>query len=183
MAIRGDSFGDADEVAAYCRWLLGGAPAFDTSTKPTLAQVESMMDNVSGQINIAIRACGFTPSDVYANSTAKLAIDGWVNAAIAERVELTYPGTGFNDGQNTRTAGFRNLYKQANEFIEDICKGLKHSGIAVNKASSNGLAFTALNKRSERSDPTDTSREQPMFRRRLFDNPEYTSVDDPDDNT
>ena len=86
-------------------------------------------------------------------------------------VELTQRGAGFSDQQGTRTAAFSNLYKSAEDFIDANKLGLQRLGIAQNNPLSAGLSFTAIGNQSDRSDPQDTSLEQPFFRRAQFDFP------------
>jgi hypothetical protein len=50
-------------------------------------------------------------------------------------------------------------------------QGFKALGETVGDASWEGLAFTGLEKHSERDDPDNDTYEQPKFRRGLFDNP------------
>lgn len=169
MSIRGDSYGSADKVAAYCRFLLQGAVTFTEATNPTKSNIEEIIDLVSADLNNALWGAGFNPSAIRANSTAKLACDDWVVLVTAERVELTQPGMGFNDSDRTRTGRFH--APQVDEFIRRKAIGFKNAGLTVAKPSSSGLAYTGLSKHSERSDPDDSTREQPLFRRKQWDSP------------
>lgn len=169
MAIRSDSFGSVAEVTAYTRHLLDGESGYSVTTRPTLTEVEKFIDRASALVNACISAAGFTPATVYANSTAKLALDDWVVTKAARMVELTQRGTGYSEAEGSRLAGFDGMMKDACAYVQGLTAGWKELGITVNQPSSEGLTFTALDKHSQRSDPDDTSREQPRIRRRQFD--------------
>lgn len=168
-------------MAAYSQYLLQGRPTFDSDTTPNLTQVEAMINRVSGALNIALRSVGFDPTDIYANSTAKLLCDDFVVSNVAVRIELTQPGMGFNDSDRTRTGGFSSLHKKAVEFAKENALGFKYAGITVQRATSNGLAFTGLTTQSQRTDQNDSSLEQPLFTRHQFDNPGLTTFNNEED--
>lgn len=179
MAIRADSFASVDEVSAYCQYLLGGDQSFTPNTNPSRAQVEKMIDRASGELNMGLLSCGVTPSAVYANSTAKLMCDDYIARRVAGNVELTQPGVGFNDSENTRLGMF--LKESPIDFAKKYCEAFKQAGITIGKASSEGLSFTGLKRHSQRSDPDNTSYEQPLFRRRQFDDPTSAANDTEED--
>ena len=166
MAIRADSYSSIAGIVAVTRHLLDGQTTFNSTTLPTLTEVESFVDEASGHLNTALAGAGFTTP--VTNSTAKLALSSWVRWRAREYTELTQQRGGFSGEQSGMMSG---LYKEANEFVEAGAAGWKQIGAAVSRKSSDGLAFTALDTHTERSDPDDGDREQPMFRRRQFDAP------------
>lgn len=169
MAIRADSYSSTAEVKAFTRHLLDGQTSFNSTTRPTSTELEKFIDRASGVLNLAIAAAGFAPSVVIANSTAKLACDDWTTARSAEYVEITQRGMGYGDGEGSRTAYFRNLHKSANEFVAMNSLGFVRLGVNQATKLSSGLAFTGMDAQSVRSDPTDTSLEQPFASRKQFD--------------
>jgi hypothetical protein len=169
MAIRGDSYSSTSEVKAFTRHLLNGQTAFNSTTRPTSTELEKFIDRASGVLNLALAAGGFTPSVVYVNSTTKLACDDWTTARAAEYAELTHRGVGYSDAEGSRTAGFRNLHKSANEFVAANSLGFVRLGVTQAYKMSDGLAFTGLDAQSERVDPDNSSLEQPKFTRGQFD--------------
>lgn len=171
MAIRADSYSSVAEVTAYTRHLLDGQISFDSTTRPTLTEVEKFIDRVSGVLNLSIAKNGFEASSVLANSTAKLVCDDWVTQQAVRYVELTQRGTGYNADEGSRTAAF-NVQKDAFAFIADCRAGFIQLGITQSQAMSEGLMFTGLDAQADRSDPDDTSLEQPLFRRGQWDNEE-----------
>ena len=169
MAIRSDSFSSVDEVRGYTRHLLDGHATFDATSRPTLTEVEKFIDRASALLNIALANNGFTPSTVYNNAVAKLACDDWVTMKAVKYTELTQRGTGWNADEGSRTAAF-SLPENADEFVKSMFTGLIYIGITPAYAMSDGLAYTGLDAQDERDDPDDTTREQPLFSRRNFDN-------------
>ena len=168
MTIRGDSFSSAAEITAYTRHLLDGQSAFNSTTRPTVTELEKFIDRASGLLNVAIASEGFSPASVYANSTAKLACDDWVTMRGAKYVELTQRGTGYSDAEGSRIAAF-DMNKDAREFIHELALGFVRLGVAEADRMSDGLQFTGLTVQSERDDPDDTSLEQPKFSRSQWD--------------
>ena len=169
MAIRGDSFSSTSEVKAFTRHLLDGQSAFNSTTRPTSTELEKFIDRASGVLNVAIAKEGFTPSNVYGNSTAKLSCDDWVTMKASKYVELTQRGTGYSVQDGSRIAAF-DLNEEAAEFAKSSALGFVRLGISQGKKLSDGLSFTGLTVQGERSDPDDTSLEQPFATRRQFDN-------------
>lgn len=169
MAIRGDSFSSVAEVVAFTRHLLDGQSTYNSTTRPTVTEVEKIVDRASGVLNSALANVGFSPLAVYANSTAKLACDDWVAQESAKQVELAQRGTGYGGNEGSRVAAFNLKRVNASDFIDSQKLGFVRLGIAQNYKMSDGLAFTGLDAQSVRTDPTDTSLEQPKFTRGQWD--------------
>jgi len=180
MALRADSYGTVAEVLAFTRHLLDGETTFNSTTRPTLTEVEKFVDRASGYMNMALEAHGF--SSPLTNTTAMLPVADWVVERSAEQVEMTQRGVGYNDPEGSRVSVFRRLYSDAMEFVEDNMLAFKHLGITQDYQLSDGLAFTALDDQGSRADPEDTSLEQPLFTRRKFgyDDPFGYSDEDED---
>ena len=169
MAIRGDSFSSAAEITAYTRHLLDGETLFNSTTRPTVTELETFIDRASGVLNVAIAGEGFTPSAVYGNSTAKLSCDDWVTQKATKYVELTQRGTGYSAEEGSRTAAF-SMTKDAQEFAEANAIGFIQLSIVQGIKLSDGLAFTGLDAQADRADRTNTALEQPYAERDQFDN-------------
>lgn len=168
MAIRADSYSTVDEVVAFTRHLLDGNLSFNTTTRPTLANVEKFIDRASACVNIALYKEGFLPSGVYANAIAKLVCDDWVTMMATKYVELTQRGTGYNANEGSRTAAF-DLQAEAHDFICVNALGFQRAGVARTHQLSAGLEFTGLDAQDDRADPDDTSKEQPFALRKQWD--------------
>jgi hypothetical protein len=170
MAIRADSYSSTSEVKAFTRHLLNGQSTFNSTTRPTVTELEKFIDRASGVLNLALSVGGYAPSAVRANTTTKLACDDWTTARAAEYTELTQRGSGFNDGEGSRTAAFRNLTKSANEFVAANSLGFVRLGVTQAFKMSDGLAFTGMDAQKIRTDPDNDAIEQPFVNRRQFDN-------------
>lgn len=176
MALRADSYSSTSEVKAFTRHLLDGQTGFNSTTRPTATELERFIDRASGVLNLALAGAGFaTP---VTNSTAKLALADWVTERAAEHVELTQRGVGFSDQEGSRT-WFRNLHKSAADLISANRIGFVRLGVTVSHGLAEGVQFTGQTVREDRADPDDTSLEQPLFRRRQFD--DNTAKRDQDD--
>ncbi len=174
MAIRGDSYSSADEVLSFTRHYLDGQTTFNSTTQPTVTEVEKYIDRASGVLNVALSVEGL--SIPVTNSTAKLQCDDWVTSRSVEYVELGHRGSGFGGEEGQRYLGFRNMQKAAGEFAGMNALGFKRLGVGVTDPVSQGLTFTGLTKRSSRRDPSDTSLAQPQFRRNQFDDPAAANI-------
>lgn len=171
MSIRSDSFSSVTEVTGYTRHLLDGKPGFDAYTRPTLTEIEKFIDRVSAVLNNAISGAGFSPSTIYGNAVAKLACDDWVTIKAAMYVEMTQRGTGYTAEEGSRIGAFLKIYDDAKAFVEAMTPGWQNTSLVPAVSMSEGLAFTAIDAQDQRADPSDTTREQPLFSRRKFDNP------------
>lgn len=176
MTIRADSYSSTDEIKAFTRHLLAGQSGFNSTTRPTLTEMEKFIDRVSGVLNVALSQAGFRPSDFRSNSTAKLMGDDWVTTQAVKYTELTQRGTGYSEGDGSRIAGFSGLYKAAADFINDNRLGIQRLGVSQSYSQSQGLQYTGLESQNIRTDPADESLEQPNFRRNQFDVPGVNSV-------
>ena len=171
MTIRADSYSSSAEVTAFTRHLLRGQLAYNSTTRPSLTELEKFIDRASGVLNVALSQKGFQPSAVIGNSTAKLLCDDFVTTIASKYVEMTQRGAGYGDQQGSRTAVFTNLYKSAEAFVDANKLGIQRLGVTQAYPLSAGLAFTALGDQADRSDIQDSTLEQPFFRRGQFDTP------------
>ena len=168
MTIRTDSYSSTGEVLAFTRHLLDGQAQFNSTTRPTVGEVERFIDRCSGVLNIALRQGGFaTP---ITNSTAALACADWVTTRGAEYVEITQRGTGYSDKEGSRVSAFRNLQKSAVEFVAMNSLGFKLLGVLVLQPLSQGLRFTGQTLQANRADPQDNTLQQPFSEIDQFDN-------------
>ncbi len=172
MTIRADSYSSTAEVKAFTRHLLDGQSAFNSTTRPRVTELEGFINKASAVLNGVIRKAGFLPSAIYANSTSKLACDDFVTNYAVRYVELTQRGTGYSEQDGSRTASF-NVMKGAKEFVES--QGWVNMGLTQTVKKSSGLQFTGMTKQSQRTDRTDTTKEQPFAERHQFNNPELST--------
>ncbi len=171
MSLRGDSYSSAEDVAVWTRHLIEGETTFNTTTAPTLTEVEDLIDEVSSILNIAFRNGGFAPSAIKLNSTATQSADFWTRTWATSMVELTAPFQGLGGEDGDRSSLMRDIEGDAEAFVKNHALGFKREGVTVSDPESQGIAFTGETKQSDRVDKDNTSLEKPLFKRHQFDNP------------
>ena len=82
-------------------------------------------------------------------------------------IEFTQRTAGFSDLPNGKPEDLQSI---ATESVNGWRLGFSRMGITVSDPAHQGLQFTAMDDHDERSDPDSTTIEQPIFRRRMFDN-------------
>ena len=164
MALAANSYGSIAEVEALVRHLLDGGLAFSQETTPTKTEVETIINRVSGVLNTALAADGF--SIPLSNATSVLSCAAWVVKWSIIELRHAYPHLGISEEEDQASG---DIFQAAYEFVDLNSPAFKNLEETVTDAASSGLTFTAQNKHSIRTDPDNTSYEQPMFRRRLFD--------------
>ena len=129
MAVGSNSYGTAGEVAALSQtWTHVGV--FDTTTRPTLAQVESFIDQISGIMNVALSKQGFIIP--VSQATAVMAIKSIVVQLVSDLVQAANSsGRFFTD--RALAAGvspLRAIRLEISDWVEDQSRGLVNLGIA-----------------------------------------------------
>ena len=165
MALRNDSYGSVAEVMALTRHLLDGAASFSAQTRPTLTEVESMIDRWSAVLNVALINREVTTP--VSNDVARLVCDQWVIRQAAAEVELTQRGTGWNEEEGSRLRALR--MDDGAAVAASVAEALRQLGILVEGAAHEGLTFTGMESQRYRPDAFNTGYEQPLFVRRQFD--------------
>lgn len=169
MAIRSDSYSSVAEVVAFTRHLLDGEATYNSTTRPTLTDVEKFIDRASASLNVALSRQGF--STPITNAVAKLDCDNWVTIKAAQFAEMTAPGlTGFTPTADGRVNVFRQMSAEAQQFAEIVTVGFAALGIARTEYEpGRALQFMGEDAGDQRTDIEDTSLRQPRFKRDQFD--------------
>jgi hypothetical protein len=158
------SYGTVVEVEALTRHLLDGEAGYSETTTPTRADVESIMDRVSGVLNTALAAEGF--SVPLSDATAVQACAQFVVRHTVKELRWAYPHLGVGGEEATAE---NDLFMQAGYFAAANKLAFKNLGETVSDSAGQGLSFTGLLKHSERSDPLNKTFEQPKFTRGQFE--------------
>lgn len=158
------SYGSLAAVEALVRHLLDGADGFSTATVPTAADVEGVMDRVSGVLNMALAAEGFSVPVM--SDAAVQACTHFVVRNTVRELRWAYPHLGVGGEE---APGEADLYAQAAAFAAANVQAFKNLGESVGDVTSQGMSFTGLEKHAYRSDPSTTNYEQPKFRRGQFE--------------
>ena len=167
MTLRADSYSSVADVQALTAHLLDGQAAYNSTTRPTVTQVEGLIDQISAQLNVALAGAGLTVP--VTNTTAKAACDGWVRFKAAAAVEETAQGLstwGMLDAERPGT--MMTISGAAGKFAKANALGFKRLGVAVGHVSSEGLTFTGQTATADRADRTDTGLRPPRFERGMF---------------
>ena len=163
-------YGSVAEVVPFVRHLLDGAVTFGSTTTPTVTVVNQFLTYASAMLNSALAEHGFSvPMNTTSNSTANAQCDLWVSIKAAQMCEYTQRGSGFDSGDDQRYFKLVGLSSDPSRFVRDNALGWKRGGATVSHALSEGLKFTGETVQSDRTDPDDTSLEQPFFIRGQFD--------------
>lgn len=162
MALLTNSYGDTDEIAALVPRYATQGTKFDLTTRPTLAQVESLCDQVSAMLNAVMSQYGF--SIPVTDADAVLLLDLFVNqevAAIAEGIN----GSG-RFGPTTKTGGgggrFALITDDVQSFVESNAIGLERLGATRTYDPIAGISYRDTDEGGD-----DTA---PIFQRDAFGN-------------
>lgn len=139
MALRDDSYGSVAAVRALTRHLLDGAANYSDQTRPTLAEVEGMIDRWSAVLNAALLDLGVTVP-VTAESPARLVCDQWVIRQAAAEVELTQRGTGWSGDEGSRIQALQMDGGVA--VAVQVAAALRQAGLLARGNVHDGLSFT-----------------------------------------
>ncbi len=139
MAIGANSYSTPDDVLAFTRHLLDGESGFNSTTRPSLTEVEGMIDRASAALNLAL--CGEGLRIPITQADAKLACDEWTTARVVGMVELTRQAQGWSGDAGSRAEGFLHLVTSAQDFAAENGPAFKRIGCAVADVASEGLAF------------------------------------------
>src|SRR6478752_1377074 len=161
MAIDSDSYGSADGVAAYVRGLTAAA-SFSTTTAPTLAQVESWINEVSAIANTGAKAVGFAVPITQA--VAVKSLRGLINQYVAQLAELSRGQGRFSSEklQNSSLSPLGIIRKELLDFISMNADGWEALGASRASSERNEIGFRDTD---EVGDPT-----APIFQRKGFGN-------------
>lgn len=159
MAIGAKSYGSTDEVAALTpRFADPTTHLYTASTRPTLAQVEKLIDRVSGILNVLLAEQGFSIPVTQAD--AKLALDQFVVAQVADLCNFTNSAGRFFDNKKLQGGPFSAIMQEAEEFIKKHMPGLAALGATQTTAGLDGLDYRETNDAGDDIEP--------MFSRKQF---------------
>lgn len=157
-------YGTLAEVAVFARHLLGGEYTFNDYTKPTGTEVGTIMDRVCAVLNVALEAKGV--STPVSNAEAVEACDHFVVNRTVYELRRAYPHLGIEVEESIAAV---DLIQAAQDFAQAFAPGFINMGETVDTPTSEGLYFTGLLNDDNRSDPDNTTYEQPKFKRGQWD--------------
>jgi hypothetical protein len=161
MSLAANSYGSTADVAALVpKWANKATPPdFDTTTRPTLAQVENQVNQLSALVNALLAEAGFAIPVTQAD--AKLALAYFVEEEAAAIVDGINGSGRF--GPSSKAMGakgrFALLVADVQAFIEMNKAGFERLGAVRAFAATAGLAFRATDNQGNDVHPM-VSREQ-----------------------
>ena len=140
MAINANSYGTVLQVAALAP-LYATSPngTFSSSTRPTLTQVETFIDQVSATLNLLLAAQGFDIPVTQAD--AVMALAGFVVLEVVSLVEYANGAGPFivEASQLRASTPSRIILKDAEAFIAAHAVGLEALGVTRSRSLAFGL--------------------------------------------
>lgn len=119
MTLQPNSYGSVAGVATYVSHLLNTGGTFDSTTRPTAAQVEAFLDQQSAKLNAWLASEQYVVPVTQADCVLLLA--NYANLGAAGLCELTMRAAGYSaSDQNERENEFLALFNEAKAFI---CSG------------------------------------------------------------
>lgn len=162
MGVATNSYGTASDVAAFVE-LYTTSGSFTTSTIPTLAQVESWIDQISALVNAALAGAGFVIP--VTQSDAKLAIKSYVVQAASDLAHAANSaGRYFTDTALQRgVSPMAAIRKEILDWVETFSDGL--DALGASRSSTTGAGEISFRDTDEGGDEI-----HPIFQRDAFGN-------------
>lgn len=161
MTIGANSYGAVSGVAALTnRWTSSGS--YNTTTRPTLAQVEGWIDQVSATLNVALAGAGFAIP--ITNADAKMALAAVVEAAVADLCHAANSSGRFftNAALERGVSPIRVIRNEMSAWVEEQADGLEMLGATRTRSSMAAILYRDSDERGN-----DTF---PIFQRDGFSN-------------
>ena len=162
MAIGANSYGSTSGVAVLVPRYANTSGIFDGTTRPVLATVEGLIDQVSGICNSMLATAGFSiPVD---QSDCVLSLDFFVNQEVAAVVEGINGSGRF--GPTTKSEGgkgrFALIMDDVKAFIESNAEGFERMGADRPYSVTDGMDYRGEDNRGNEITP--------IFQRDAFGN-------------
>lgn len=169
MTIGANSYGSAGGVAALTPRFANTSGVFDGTTRPTLTQVESHIDQVSGTINAILATNGFKIPITQAD--CKLALDLFVNQEVASIVEGINGSGRFGPIKTgTQKSSMMLVIQDVQAFLAVQAPGFERLGATRTYSALEGVGFKDFD-----ADGNETT---PFFTRKTFLNEDTGGNDD-----
>lgn len=139
MALDANSYGTVLQVAALTPLYATVSNSFSTTTRPTLSQVETFIDQVSATINLLLAAQGFSIPVTQADAARALA--GFVVLEVVSLVEYANGAGPFivEASQLRAATPSRIILKDAEAFIASHAVGFEALGVTRTRSLAFGL--------------------------------------------
>lgn len=116
MSLDANSYGTVAGVAAYVQHMTNAGGTFDTTTQPTITQVESFIDQASDMLNGWLARSRYAIPVTQADAVKVLA--RYANLGAAGLCELSMRSAGYSaDDENKRENKFLKMFEMAEGYI------------------------------------------------------------------
>lgn len=161
MPVSSRSYGSASNVAALVPKFASNN-AFDSSTRPTLTQVENWINEYSAVVNTLLAEQGFTIPVSQADGV--LMLGALVESAVADCAEYANrTGRFFSDAASERGLSISKILRsEIAAWINDHAKGFENLGVARSTESSFDIAYRESDQSGDAVPP--------LFERKAFGN-------------
>lgn len=159
MSVGAHSYGQASDIAALTpRFCPTGN--FDSSTRPTIQQVEKWIDRVSAVLNTLLKEQNFSIPATQADVV--LLLEQFVVTQVADLANYANSAGRFFSDKNLTVGPWQAIQKEAADFIEKHAGGLQNLGATRNVAGLDALDFRSTDDAGDEIEP--------MFSRKQFGN-------------
>ena len=117
MPLSVNAYGSVAQVAAYVKHLCNASGTFDTTTKPTLTEVEQFIEQRSASLNACLAEAGYIVP-VTTPSTATTLLGYYAAMGAAGDCELSQRSAGYSEETNRRENKFLDEFDKACDFIK-----------------------------------------------------------------
>lgn len=155
MAIDANSYGSVEGVAALSRRWTNASQGYDNTTKPTRAQIEAWIDQVSSVINVTMAGCRYTSLPITVTTVTKM-FDLYVNQIVADMVEGSHdigrlgPTALANRGTGETAPMWAVVAGEVATFIKSQCDSFEYLGVVRDAmTTSAGRLKTQATKRQD----------------------------------
>lgn len=160
MSVGANSYGSASDVAALTPRFCNASGAYDTTTRPTLAQVEHWIDGVSSTLNLLLAEQGFEIP--LSQADCVLTLSQFAAIEVADLCNYANSAGRFFQNETYTTGPFQAIQKEAASFIEEHAAGFAALGEDWSAGGLNGLDACTTDDAGDAIEP--------MFARKQFGN-------------
>jgi len=150
VAIGANSYGSLTEVEAFVPQYTSSG-LFDSTTRPSLAQVEKLIDRVSALLNTVLARQGFSIPITQAD--AKLVCDHFVVSEVADLCEAVNRAGRFTTKGLAGRNRFDVILEDCTGFVEAQATGLELLGATRDYSLTQGLGYQATDDAGEEIEP------------------------------
>lgn len=140
MTIGANSYGSTTTIAVLTPRWANGLGVYDTTTQPTLTQVEGFVDQVSALLNAMLAEQGFKIPVSQADSVSALGM--FVNEEVAAVIEGIHGSGRFGPTAKAPGKGrFAVIMDEATEFIKAQADGFERLGAARTWSQADSIGY------------------------------------------